>query len=658
VRIEQLGPYQLVRELGHGGMGTVYEAFNLETGERAAVKILAAPLARGEDFRERFEAEIETLKKLNHPNIVRLFGFGEQGQYRFYAMELVDGDSLEQELARGRRFDWREVARIGIDTCRALRHAHDRGIIHRDIKPGNLLMASDGQVKLSDFGIARLFGNTRLTGVGTVLGTAEYMAPEQAEGRPVTPRADLYSLGAVLYVLLARRPLFRSKSLPELLHKQRFEKPEPVSHYAPDVPAALEQIITQLLEKDPDRRIPNPTLLARQLGAMRRALSLEPDREGSSTPEDEAGTVGSQGDAVLVPSGGESPPRSPAQLPPTRLADDLSADLLLTPHLPDGSAARPSDAMAPSADDLPDTKATAAFKHLDRSEADPRTNPTKASLRCPSVPGTPPADEEEPDAGTGLAGHRPKVGRATHFTPVAEEELDRAEPQREHHALISLHTWALAAALIAVGLSVWYFLQPPSKETLYERITARTGDDTAPSLLKAEGDIDAFLRLYSKDPRCEQLRQYKREIDLYRLERKFELRARGLAQAEHLLPIERAYLEAINYVRLDPERGMAKLQALIDLYDHRADTSGPTGQCLELARRRLAQLREELGQQTEQQLALLQERLDEARQLSRREPGRARAMYQAVIELYADKPWAAEPVRQARQALGAIDNRP
>ena len=189
-------------------------------------------------------------------------------------MELVDGSSLEQELRQGRRFDWREVTRIGIEMCRALRHAHDRGVIHRDIKPGNVLLAADGHVKLSDFGIARLFGNSRLTGVGNVLGTAEYMAPEQAEGQPVDARADLYSLGALMYALLARRPLFRGKSLPEMLHKQRFEQPEPIRKHVPDLPEEFERILNQLLEKEPERRIPNADILARRLEAMLQSLSV------------------------------------------------------------------------------------------------------------------------------------------------------------------------------------------------------------------------------------------------------------------------------------------------------------------------------------------------------------------------------------------------
>ena len=125
---------------------------------------------------------------LRHPNIVRLFGFGEQDELLFYAMELVDGPQPGTGVPPGPRFTWLETARIGIDTCRALRHAHDRGIIHRDIKPANLLLTREGrQIKLSDFGIAKLYGNSRLTATGNVLGTAEYMPPEQADARPTGP---------------------------------------------------------------------------------------------------------------------------------------------------------------------------------------------------------------------------------------------------------------------------------------------------------------------------------------------------------------------------------------------------------------------------------------------------------------------------------------
>lgn len=276
---EQLGPYKLGQKLGQGGMGTVFEAIDTETGQAVAVKVLSPALATEEGLRGRFEAEIESLKKLKHPNIVRLFGYGEQDGTMFYAMERVDGISLEEEVRQGRRFDWREVTHIAIRLCRALKHAHDHGIIHRDLKPANILMARDGEIKLSDFGIARLFGNTRMTSDGGVLGTAEYMAPEQADGRPVTDRCDQYSLGGVMFTLLAGRPPFRASSFVEMLQMQRFSEPQPVSRFAPDTPAELDRIIAQLLEKDPVRRFSNANMLARSLEAMEKGLSVSSARD-------------------------------------------------------------------------------------------------------------------------------------------------------------------------------------------------------------------------------------------------------------------------------------------------------------------------------------------------------------------------------------------
>ncbi|MBA3482225.1 MAG: serine/threonine protein kinase, partial [Pirellulales bacterium] len=228
MQIEQLGPYRIGRRLGKGGMGSVYEAVDVKTGQRVAVKALTPQLAMAEGFRERFEAEIESLKKLQHESIVRLLGYGEHDGILFYSMELIDGPSLEQEINNGRRFDWNETLSLSVQLCRALKHAHDHGVVHRDVKPANLLLTADNRVKVADFGIARLFGSTQLTTAGGVLGTADYMSPEQADGRAVTEKCDQYSLGCVMYALLAGRPPFRAKTMPEMLQLQRFAAPEPV----------------------------------------------------------------------------------------------------------------------------------------------------------------------------------------------------------------------------------------------------------------------------------------------------------------------------------------------------------------------------------------------------------------------------------------------
>ena len=262
-------------------MGVVYAAVHTETEGPAAVKLLAPGLAADAGFRERFASEIESLRKLRHPNIVQLHGFGEEQGQLFYAMELIDGTNLHEELTAGRRFNWREVARIAIDVCKALKHAHDSGVIHRDLKPANLVIDNDDNVKLTDFGIAKLFGATQVTAGRGVVGTADFMAPEQAEGKPVTPRCDLYSLGAVMYTLLSGRPPFVGKSMPEVVHKLRFDTPLPVSRFASETPSELEHIIDQLLNKDPDDRYPTALVLSKRLAAMEHALSLQGDTRPS-----------------------------------------------------------------------------------------------------------------------------------------------------------------------------------------------------------------------------------------------------------------------------------------------------------------------------------------------------------------------------------------
>ena len=242
-------------------MGTVYEGVDVETGQTAAVKLLSADMAQQADFRDRFKAEIETLRKLNHPNIVRIFGFGEEEEHMFYAMEFVAGSSLEEQIGRGRAFPWREVAQFGIDVARALRHAHDRGVIHRDIKPGNLLLTDDGKVKLSDFGIARLFGSARLTRGGQRAGNGGVHVPRA--GRGPAGRSAQRSLqpgrGAVRAVDAAAavpRPV-----VAEMLDKQRFEKPAPWASWPPTFPANCSRFM-QLLAKDPEQRIPTAGAVA------------------------------------------------------------------------------------------------------------------------------------------------------------------------------------------------------------------------------------------------------------------------------------------------------------------------------------------------------------------------------------------------------------
>ncbi len=251
----RIGPFELEKKLGVGGMGIVYLATYLKGGQKVAVKVLAPDLTADEKVAKRFEREMEILKKLKHPNIVRYFGGGISGGQRFYAMEFVSGGSVDDILRKKGKLSWEEAVNYGIQIAKALEHAHNAGVIHRDLKPGNLLLKQDGTLKLSDFGIARDTQSTALTAAGKTVGTMAYMAPEQITGRsPITRRTDLYALGCVLFQLLTGRTPFESETQPEMLFKHVEEDPPSVREYNMEVPIWLDRLIHELMEKEPEDR--------------------------------------------------------------------------------------------------------------------------------------------------------------------------------------------------------------------------------------------------------------------------------------------------------------------------------------------------------------------------------------------------------------------
>jgi serine/threonine-protein kinase len=581
---EKLGPYRIERSVGRGGMGTVYAGTDVKTGQPAAVKVLSAALAQEEGFRDRFDAEIRSLRSLDHPNIVRLVGFGEDNGHIYYAMELVDGTSLAQELRQRGQFPWRQVVQIGVETARALKHAHDRGIIHRDLKPGNLLLTAEGHIKLSDFGIARIFGGSQLTSTGAVIGTAEYMAPEQADGRRVTLRCDLYSLGAVLYALLAGRPPFTADSMVQVLHKQRFEQHKPLREVVGGVPRELEAIIDDLLKKDPEQRIPDAGVLARRLETLERALSKQGEREAAPT--------------IQLDSHGE------------RTQADAAASAALATE----SGDRDSD----------QASLTVADASAVESLGDAALQPTLAAT------------------GGDVAAAAAPAQAARRTGPGPLKALLNA---------VSPGAWMTAFGILAVGLTIWFWVRPPAADPLYERISAFVSTTGVDQWYRVEGDIQNFVRYHADDPRAPELREYLEEIELDRLGRRLTRGARSLAGRQEFGPLERAYLEAVALTETDPQGAARRLQAALDVYRPRADDRR-SHQLIALIERRLAQLNQRDHQAADATLPVLRERLDLADELHARDPEAARQIRQGVVDLYADKPWAAEAVGRARAALG------
>jgi serine/threonine-protein kinase len=273
------GRYELVRPLGHGAMATVDLAHDAELDRPVALKRLAENLARDEDLERRFLREARLAARLAHPNVVRVFDVGEDGSRPFIAMEYVEGETLAELIARRGKLPPSEAAWLGSQMCAGLAAAHAAGLVHRDVKPQNLLLGTDGVLKLGDFGIAAGHEGTRLTLEGTVLGTAGYLAPEQARGERVTAAADIYAVGAVLYELLTGEPSRTVGSLAELGADDGFRPPD-LGARVPEAPPELVSAVTACLSVRPEDRPPSSAAVARLLAPVAsegETLALPPD---------------------------------------------------------------------------------------------------------------------------------------------------------------------------------------------------------------------------------------------------------------------------------------------------------------------------------------------------------------------------------------------
>jgi serine/threonine protein kinase len=283
------GRYETAERLGSGGMSNVYKATDRILERTVAVKILAEHLSDDERFVARFRREALAVAKLIHPNIVQVYDTGVDEGRHYIVMEYVEGRSGAQILQRSGPVEPEIAAEIGIQACAGLDYAHRRGIIHRDVKPGNLMVVGgpvgggEMVVKLTDFGIARAIEQTRITQVGSVVGTAAYLAPEQVRGEEATPATDVYALGVVLYQFLTGRLPYEGSSLAELAVRQQNEKPLPPDTYNSEVPETLGAAVLRALEGDTNRRYASAGELAAglRLGMEGGDVTL-PLKEGTS----------------------------------------------------------------------------------------------------------------------------------------------------------------------------------------------------------------------------------------------------------------------------------------------------------------------------------------------------------------------------------------
>ena len=627
----QLGPYKIRSRLGRGGMGAVYEAEDTGSGRLVAVKTLAAHLGDDAGLRRRFAAEIETLKALRHPGIVQLLAFGEEDGVPYFAMELVAGKSLEQVLRGGRLFTWRETVALALEIVRALKSAHDHGVVHRDLKPANLLLLdapTDGTtVKLADFGIARLFGDAGHTMAGTVVGTAEFMAPEQAAGKAVDQRADLYALGLVMFAMLAGRPPFHGGDVTRVLERQRRESPPRVAMMVPGVPPEIDQLIDRLLAKDPAQRPANALAVGRRLAA----IDALPDTSAGDAPTGAAERPTAEHRA--------SRPTLPELHPQAGQAiiDHCGATLAM----PDAEAA---DVPLPAHGPAPETSTR-------RHAAGPRASEFAHARTVPA---------ETADAAAPAPRNR--------FTTV--EELRRLTRQRAAAERWRQRIWqTLAVAMTAAVIlgSGSMVLRPRTADRLYARIAAIAADE-ASDLRDARSLIAEFLQRYPADGKAGEVRQLEHRLDVDMLERKARRRPRT---DQPLPPIERDYRAAMAREAESPAACVAALEALRAMTTAdggtgvaaRDDAGASTALWLALVSRQIDRLAPLAAREREEDATRARAVLAEAAALAAAASAaaeaertaladRRRTLLQSLVALNASRPHMAPLVAEARRLLG------
>jgi len=641
VPFEHLGPYRIGAPIGRGGMGFVYKATHEKTGETVAVKVIAASVSDDIRFRRRFSTEIETLKKLKHPNIVTLIGHGEQHGQLFYSMELVEGESLQQRLRREKRLDWPFVLDLAIEVCNALKHAHNFGVVHRDLKPANLLITKDGTTKLVDFGIAKLFGNSDQTAIGALLGTADFMAPEQTHDGPISPRTDLYSLGNVMYACFAGRAPFAGRTMTHIIESLQRDKPVPLDLIAPNIPDQITQLVHDLLEKVPEDRPPTALAVMNRMKAIRAGLERQRLDHAVTRLSDDQTLV--KESASLA----ESPTQVGSPLPKslTVVADGIQQPVSNhTRH---------------------DVTIEASVAEIDPSTRNTHSDDlalTGASNRGVSLADSDvntPSKKNHSHTGSSTPEHS-KESPATHFNTIQDHDRRRSvweSDEAEHDSSRLWHALSIAAMVCvligATGLFLWS-MRRPSADALYTMIlSSQEQDDT--TVMRTQ--IDQFRRLYPDDPRVNELKPLLQKLDSTRVMRRLRLAAVREGGDQHLPAPEQTLLEAMRDVDRDPVKTQSILRHWLDVYDPSA--GGPDFEkapelefMVQAARQELQRLSAKPLLPGDARAEDLMSRIQWAEQNLDAEA--VQKMLEGILTLYGEKSWATPVLVMARDRLNAI----
>lgn len=329
--------YEISEKLGEGGMAVVYRGKDRILGRRVAIKVLRPQFAADTDFVERFRREAQAAASLSHPNVVNIFDVGTDGDVHYIVMEYVEGRNLKEILRREGPLPLDKVLHIGIEVCRALEAAHGQGLIHRDIKPHNILVTRDYQVKVTDFGIARAASTATLTHTGTVIGSVHYLSPEQATGGQIGVYTDIYAVGVLLYEMVTGKVPFDGESPVAVALKHLHDAPPSLRADGTDIPPELERIILRAMAKDPAQRFKDT---AEMLAELRRVPLPAPAARGAAPPEPQEDKRDEPSPAAAAPPA-EAPPAAAAGVVPALAAKDEAEETTIV-RLPRGAPASPA----------------------------------------------------------------------------------------------------------------------------------------------------------------------------------------------------------------------------------------------------------------------------------------------------------------------------
>lgn len=594
----KLGPYLLEEVLGRGGMGTVYRGVDPETGERVAVKILAPDLANDLQFLERFQEEVQTLIELKHPNIVQLLSFGKQDNVFYFAMELVEGKSLYAMQKAGYHFTYVETVEIGLKVCEALHYSHNMGVIHRDLKPGNVIRSDEGQIKLADYGIAKRFGAQQMTMSG-VLGTAEFMAPEQAMGKPATIQSDLYSLGGVLFALATGKPPIVGPTPQKTLEKVVTTKAPFLTTVAKDAPEELGLLIQKLLKKQPENRLRSARSVATRLAEILEILRERAEMETNLVLADEI-------NIVAAPIDGTNPTLVDARSTGGGRAGERAGK---------GLATRPQTGR--------------------QSGAGP--HPISGAGETLNEPGSMPA----------LVAANRVIRQDDYF-----ERAVRATEQEATEQPSTLGTILLAVGLLVL-LSVSGFL-------IYDRVLRpRTADELwvliEPAQERPMGvmrQIESFLKQYPKDPRADDVQELKSKAEA--LQFRNALALKSTINKQDLTDLEKQFLK---WTADDHESKWDKQSELKTLLTfHRAVEEPPSERiksCLKAAEVYRQMYLKQALPEVEEKANEINLRIEAANRLEETDPGQAAEIRRSLIDLFGNKEWAKPLIEPLRRRIAA-----